>query len=87
MRLLVKRHEGGPVQYIKGGQWDIWPIALAAPRTTTGDEWCEIELIEISAGARCTEAAVRSRLADTIFSGCKSLDGCHTKTVTSAPNH
>ena len=69
MRLLVKRHEGGPVQYIKGGQWDIWPIALAAPRTTTGDEWCEIELIEISAGARCTEAAVRSRLADTIFSG------------------
>ena len=68
VRLMVKRHEGGPDRTIKGGRWDVWPIALAAPGTTTGDEWCEIELVEVTAGARCTPAAVRNALAGTIFS-------------------
>lgn len=68
VRLMVKRHEGGPDRTIKGRQWDVWPIALAAPGATTGDEWCEIELVEITAGARCAAPAVRSALAGTIFS-------------------
>ncbi len=68
VRLMVKRHEGGPDRTTKGGRWDVWPIAVAAPGTTTGDEWCEIELVEVTAGARCTTAAVRNALAGTIFS-------------------
>jgi hypothetical protein len=68
VRLMVKRHVGGPDYTTKGGPWDVWPIALAAPGTTTGDEWCEIELVEVTAGARCTLAAVQNALADTIFS-------------------
>lgn len=68
VRLIVKRHEGGPDCTIKGGRWEVWPIALAAPGKTTGDKWCEIELVEITAGARCTPAAVQNALAGTIFS-------------------
>lgn len=68
VRLMIKRHKGGPDRTITGGPWDVWPIALAAPRTTTGDEWCEIELVEVTAGARCTSTAVRNALAGTIFS-------------------
>lgn len=69
VRLMVKRHKGGPDHTINGGRWDVWPIALAAPGTTTGDEWCEIELIEVTGGARCAPAAVQNALANTIFSG------------------
>lgn len=68
VRLMVKRHVGGPDYTIKGGRWDVWPIALAAPGTTTGDEWCEIELVEVTAGTHCTLVAVQNALADTIFS-------------------
>lgn len=68
VRLMVKRHEGGPDRTIKGGTWDVWPIALAAPGTTSSDEWCQIELVEVTAGTRCTSAAVQTALAGTAFS-------------------
>lgn len=68
VRLLIKRHQGGADRAIKLGQWDVWPIALAAPGAVTGDPWCEIELVEVTAGPRCTATAVRTALANTIFS-------------------
>lgn len=69
VRLMVKRHVGGPDHTIKGGGWDVWPIALAPPGAMTGDEWCEIELIEVAVGGRCAPAAAKNALANTIFSG------------------
>jgi len=68
VRLMVKRHECGPDPTIKSGPWDVWPIALASPGTMTGDQWCEMELVEVTAGARCSATAVQNALAGTIFS-------------------
>lgn len=68
VRLMVKRHEGSPDRTIKGEPWDVWPVALASPGTTTGDEWCEFELVEVTAGTRCSATAVRNALAGTSFS-------------------
>jgi len=68
VRLLVKRHEGGPDLTIKSEPWDVWPVALAAPGTLTGDEWCEVELVEVTAGTRCSPTAVQNALAGTRFS-------------------
>lgn len=68
VRLMVKRYEGGPDRAITSGNNEVWPIALAHPRATTGDPWCEIEMVEITAGPRCSKNAVRTALASSVFS-------------------
>lgn len=69
VRLMLKRHEGGPDRTTTSGQHEIWPVPLATPGGTTGNEWCEIELVEITAGPRCSSAAVQNLLAGSVYAG------------------
>jgi hypothetical protein len=68
IRLMVKRHKGGINQAINVGMYEVWPISLAAPGATSGNPWCEIEILEVTTGLHCTKAAAQSALANSIYS-------------------
>jgi hypothetical protein len=69
VRLIVKRHEGGADRTIQNGRRIVWPVPLATSGATTGDLWCEIDLVEVQAGPRCSKSAVQVVLAGSLYSG------------------
>ena len=68
VRLMMKRHQGGKDLTIKAGEYEVWPIKLAALGTKTCDPVCEIELVEVTAGTQCSTDAIRNILNCTSFS-------------------
>lgn len=67
IRLMIKRHHGGPDPTRSHNGFDVWPVPLAALGSTTGDNWCEIELLDVTAGSRCLVSSVQSVLAGTAY--------------------
>lgn len=69
VRLIVKRHEGGLDRRQDCSVHKVWPIPIAPLGCSTGDEFCKVELVDVTAGAGSSSARVRSVLENTPFSG------------------
>lgn len=65
VRLMIKRQEGGPDDAKNFNGIEVWPVPLAGKGQSTGYGWCEIELLEVTAGTRCSLQRVKDVLAST----------------------
>lgn len=68
IRIMIKRHQGGPDHTRSHNGFSVWPVPLAAPGSSTGDNWCEIELIEVTTGRNCNASAVQTALNGSPYS-------------------
>ena len=68
VRLLIKRHEGGPDPTIGEGVDRVWPVSVVPSGQPSNDNFCKIELVSVLPGPKCNEQMLQNILDETAFS-------------------